>query len=113
MNDKDRIRLAEWMGWTWSTWRDKWLTPDKKTITELPDPFTDANDCEALIIHLGSLGLGVDIYRRPWMKSESVIVYFQGEPVGWKEQRWQGNDWKQGVCELALKILPVEDSDAG
>ena len=66
MNDKDRIRLAEWMGWIkldprlleqrhggeprWET--DCWV--DKagvmfRTKEGLPNPFTDANDDYAVL----------------------------------------------------------------
>ncbi len=44
---EDRIKLAEWMGWT--KWDHKWLSPDHKTITDLPNPFTDANDDYAVL----------------------------------------------------------------
>lgn len=87
-----------------------WLTGKNgeailETIQPIPNPFEDANDCEDVIRWLGKRGIGVDIYRRPWMEQESVTIYIQGEPIAWKEKRWQGEDWKQGVCELALKVL--------
>ena len=67
------------------------------------DPFTDANDCEALIKFL---------YPEWTVKvvmgdADSVHLYRRKGAGLPKEVYWQGhkNDWKQGVCELALKVL--------
>ena len=67
MNNEDRIFLAEKMGWL--RWEHPnrthlaWTHPDtdKPAALEcdLPDPFKDANDCEALIRHLNENGYSV------------------------------------------------------
>ena len=56
MNDKDRIRLAEAMGYVTTRqtkeWHgDRWegRTPDGEATWRLPDPFTDANDDYAVL----------------------------------------------------------------
>ena len=117
--NEDRIKLAEAMGYKTTRQTEEWhgptwegLCPLGERTWRLPDPFTDANDCEALIRFLGARGMGIDIYMRPWMDAESVVVYMQGEPVDWKERRWTGDDWKQGVCELALAVLKDEEGQA-
>lgn len=103
MIDKDRIRLAEFVGFV----PDKvahhiWYRPGKKkpyTLRELPDPFTDANDCEVLIRHLDSLGWCVTIH---WLDGVALVSAWHKaraiEPIRY-------DDWKQGVCELALEVL--------
>jgi hypothetical protein len=112
MTDKQRIKLAEFVGWKREPMRENlkrpyWQCPDTgdwSRAEDIPDPRNDANDCEALVVALGNKGIGVDIYMRPWMDAESVTVYMQGEPIEWKERRWTGDDWKHGVCDLAEKV---------
>jgi hypothetical protein len=62
----DRIRLAEWMGWRQSAvgnWykNDDFLVEDMQETFELPDPFNDANDTEAVMHHLKERGYMVSI----------------------------------------------------
>lgn len=116
----DRIKLAEAMGWNNIT--DKYLDVDTNlhafggfppetrsygVRSPLPDPFTDANDCEALIQWLNGLGYAVDITI---MSSGDTLLISRSvgnADVGYSvdTERWKGDDWKQGVCELALKVL--------
>ena len=50
---KDRIKLAEAMGWTPNRTNEKWTDPATGTsgnrLLDLPDPFTDANDDYAVL----------------------------------------------------------------
>lgn len=119
MTDADSIKLAEFCGWRWeplekpSTNTGKWYPPESSPIYQGPDdfiygkdkpdlvftPHTDANDCEALIRALNEAGYNVDISIRRNGK-HSVRIIMGHEPVF-----VDNDDYKQGVCELALKVL--------
>lgn len=110
MNDQqqNRIKLALLVGWTrdeqWKGWvlhitekqRDIVRDPDL-----LPDPFTDANDCDALIKHLN--GQGYDVQCIHGHREPAVVRTIRTSD--WDCEEWSGDDWKQGVCELALKVI--------
>lgn len=112
----DRIKLAETMGWERQAGEfdlksdpDVWIGPDTKQgdfgnyfdFDELPDPFTDANDCEALIRWLCSNGHSVRVdFLECFDEPESSTVSLDGDESG-DDCRF----WKQGVCELALKVI--------
>ena len=114
MTGTDRIKLAEAMGWQrdekWDAWilqvndkqRDICRDPDR-----LPDPFTDANDCNALIKHLNGLGCEVHIMwpgqKRTDLKPHVKIFRYPDKTINWR-----GDNYMQGVCELALKVLDNE-----
>ena len=123
----DRIKLAEAMGWTHIHMKHVKMdgksypfgcpTADqysdgvvrKQYKEQIPDPFTDANDCEALIYWLNSIGWFVDIdwqitndermaagaYVHIWHK-DSEIHHRTDIDV---------DRWKEGLCRLALKVL--------
>ena len=114
MSDVDRIKLAEAMGWEWKAstaegtemvgrwYKDhsahgNWVPYEATPI----DPFTDANDCEALIKWLTEQGYTVVI--QIW-DTEALVDL---ETID-NRPNLKGNcdDYKQGVCELALKVLP-------
>ena len=105
----DRIRLAEAMGWKplageWDLKSDPkaWEGPDIiGNYDDLPDPFTDANDCDALIKHLESKGIEVSV---EFGIAEDYVV-IRRMPADPDLIIWRGDNWKQGVCELALKVL--------
>ena len=126
-----RTKLAEAVGWkprppsetqyevyTWSSpyWKNGKRIVENSDCGEsfcfewqLPDPFTDANACNALIKHLNGLGYGIDIYLRPWMTDHVAAVTVNGpcdhHDKSWDDLRWQGDNWMHGVCELALKVI--------
>jgi len=107
-DDNDRIKLAEAM-----CPDKKWcvgyplgfIDSDNEKHHLAPDPFTDANDCEALIRFLNEQSFTVDmsigIENADWVE---IWPLADGKPG---TQYWDGDDWKQGVCELALKVLDV------
>ncbi len=112
-SDQDRVRLAEAMGWEFEEveheyrycykrpdgHRDAFRIPCYETV--IPDPFTDANDCNALIKHLTEQGGAVSIQvRKEWTQ----VYISPPNQTDWLQ--WQGDDWMQGACELALKIIP-------
>jgi len=113
-----RIKLAEAMGWRHSTYdspsfvnadvmvqKPCWYSPDHGVPQiKIPDPFTDANDCEALIKHLESKGIEVTV---EFDITEDYVV-IRRIPADPNLLIWKGDDWKQGVCELALKVLEIE-----
>ena len=67
-------------------------------LTYLPDPFTDANDCNALIKHLRSM----DYEPKIDFRVGYVVITMHDTP---RILEWQGDNWMNGVCELALKAL--------
>ncbi len=124
-NVDDRIRLATAMGWEFDDGIEHcvepmWRTPpiliqrfeDKVgqqslysefvNEDELPDPFTDANDCEAVIEYLNKMNIFVNVVHGAFF--DSVTLVEDAEIISTTE----GSDWKQGVCELALKVIDHE-----
>ena len=113
MTDADRIRLAKARGWNNIT--DKHLDRDTDLYvlaglppntrsygvrTPLPDPFRDANDCEALIRFLVSKKYYIGIQYS--YDSPTYVEIFRHDTL---REDWEGDDWKAGVCELALKVI--------
>ena len=129
-----RIELAEAIGWEagWIHGKeakdrgdppDIWSPPGAHDIgggycwhnaDELPNPRIDANDCEALIRCLNDAGwffhrqneggrTGADLIR----PVQTFLRFHRHRP--YKNVEWCGDDWKQGVCELALIILGDDD----
>ena len=110
----DRIKLAEAMGWGVGseTLPGQYIgVPPGDTrpygqgnLTALPDPFTDANDCEVLITWLNEQGWEIHVMWPDAARDDLTHrVSFHNFPE--KPKRWFGDDWKQGVCELALKVI--------
>ena len=105
----DRIKLAEAMGWE-RTKYDRWLSPDRKMrCEEPPDPFTDANDCEALIEFLNSKGWQVEVH---WQFTDDESLAAGAYVHIWNRfsEVHERSDidvdrWKECVCKLALKAL--------
>lgn len=108
--EQDRIRLAEAMGWTATRVHAGFGIPpsggvggDGTSYEKLPDPLTDANDCEALIQHLVP-------ERIDWIEITHGCFESDGTPAASvcgpsPALAWRGSDWKQGVCYLALTVL--------
>jgi len=93
----DRIKLAEAM-FQRPQYAIDWMADF--------DPFTDANDCEALIKWLTEQGYTVVI--QIW-DTEALVDL---ETID-NRPNLKGNcdDYKQGVCELALKIIENKDNE--
>lgn len=105
----DRIKLAEAIGWTFNGSEEisgshedrfRWTGPDGVRSNYGPDPFTNANDCEALIMFLNGRGCNVTIEFFP-SHVEVEIRY----PNSVYCERADSQNWKRTVCELALKVL--------
>lgn len=112
MNDRiklDEINqadfLAEEMGWTQRSHPDGlgpcWEAPDGRYLMFRPNPFTDANDCNDLIKHLVKQGESLSIGFVDGRCSVESIRSGRFGMISWK-----GDNYMQGVCELALKVLP-------
>lgn len=103
---EQRIQLAEAMGWKSTSFG--WAHPVSKIEYEnLPDPENDANDTEAVIRWLKkTIVREVEINHRDGSMT-TVKFRFYEKPRS--SISWQGNNWKQGVCELAMKVI---DSDS-
>ena len=113
MNEKDRIRLAETMGicpndhedvCLDSTWNEFDKCVDCGVRVEdghTFDPEHDANDCEALITHLNGQGYEIDVLH--WKEGDATIIIKSDFKL--RHGEVTAADWKQGVCELALKVL--------
>ena len=116
MNDRERrFKLAEAMGW--KTGRTdtvvvmgkpiphtRWIDPDGNDRAQCPDPENNANDCEALIRWLETAYL-IWITIRFGCNQQASINMNNDEC----EHYWSGDNWKQGVCELALKLLDTDE----
>ncbi len=113
----DRIKLAEVMGWIHQP-NDPdgtpiWTGPDTEhgdygeyfEANELPDPENDANACNELIKHLNGLGFWVIINIH---KNESARVMLGKGMAELHKFDWIGDNWMQGICKLALKVLENE-----
>ncbi len=87
------------------TWR--WVHPDREyptfaTKDTAPiSPDTDANDTEAVIRWLNEQDRHVKIVTT--RHGAAVMV---GRLSG---GLWEGDNWKIGVCELALKVIDNDD----
>ena len=68
--------------------------------SELPDPFTDANDCNALIKHLKVEDYSIEINMDKKAGDTVRLTWSHG-----RNKFWRGDNWMHGVCELALKVL--------
>jgi len=135
-NTEKIIRLAEWMGWV-HTYDDKpvgmimdppdgwWLSPDGGWSVTLDfDPYEDANDCEALISKLTSMGWNVEIYHGTYTQDvrdeDPDHIYINGYRVFvhiWNidteehhRKDMDQDSWKQGIAELTLRIIDENDS---
>jgi len=116
MTIEARIKLAEARGWKWNhasndekmgRWSFKGMTHDWSHVEEhLPDPFTDANDCEALIQWLNDQAWFLQLEQRS-TGAKLMIQIYRTFLTSWKHDPWWGpsENWKQGVCELALKFV--------
>lgn len=105
----NRIKLAEAMGWTATSFytsatgeRDvtRWRNPEGKcnqTYRDMPNPEHDANDCHALIKHLrGNEQITVTVTFGRGVRFDHDIG---------THSEIATDNWMQGVCELALKVL--------
>ena len=107
----DQIKLAEARGYESVAPSDSsyevytWMYKGKRYFEwDLPAPFTDANDCEALIKFMHSEhGVLFTIWYP--MAEDQTAVDCSRDGYVLDRTKWQGDDWKQGVCELALKVL--------
>lgn len=125
-----RRKLAKAMGWTHGLGeycmptlgneeRRKIVTPgwtspalrffadyERQEDRFLPDPFTDANDCEALILWLADY---------EFLKPRVTVSFGRGVRFDFyhgTHDEIVTDDWKQGVCDLALKVLEIELEEA-
>ena len=119
MNDQEkRIKLAEAMGLRVEE-RDRVYPPESSMVNGrycylphdslgrlLPDPFTDANDCNALIKHLNGLDCEVTVSWGPNNRvgpEYRVDVFLDDKHC--HRHSYHGPDWMKGVCDLALKVI--------
>ena len=102
------IKLAEAMDICLHTggWSEKW---DKcvtcgvrreDVMNQTFDPLNDANDCEAVIAWLEKHHLMWIIVRFNCGQEVSVQMFNDDF-----DECWAGDDYKRGVCELALKVM--------
>ena len=115
--DRDRIRLAEAMGYTVSecgSLRGKGplygqfvFRGDGYGMADIKlwNPYTDANDTDALVRWLNERGCDVQVMHLAPHKQRPMRALVQFSK---NMSRWTGDDWKTGVCELALKVLDNE-----
>lgn len=96
-----RIKLAKAMGYV----------VKGGDIFALSDPFTDANDCDALIKHLNGLGWDINIWFSGNADSHrsNVSCRVRARFRDGSKDRYDipCDNWMRGVCELALKVLEI------
>ena len=119
--DEQRIKLAEFTGEIVKVRHSLpypnglgWKSPQGE-IRPVPNPRTDANDCEALIAHLMELGwyveIGFQTYPEPRHYVEGMGVFLHIWHVDTEQHEridYSFDNWKQGVCELAEKVIDNE-----
>ena len=120
----DRIKLAEAMGWKWDkSTRPRafegypnwccWIRPSggefRFSPEDMPDPFTDANDCETLITHLNEQGWQVEVHWQhcndEQLAAGAYIHIWNRDSEIHERTDIDVDRWKEGVCKLALKVL--------
>ena len=109
--NQDRIKIAEAMELLpddfqgWGEYKDAIEKYDgevlKILLALIPDPFTDANDCEAVISWLNENGYA--IARGQYVNGRGHVHLF-GDRL---KLRWKGKneDNGSGVCKLALRLI--------
>lgn len=118
ITQQDLIELAEFCGWRWRCVHDgnvwSWTSPGvaitpcktKEQIEDLFKPHTDANDCEALIRALNEAGWAITVTR--YVDAEPGFCLVEMYEDDDFTHKYLGNDYKLGVCELALKVIRDE-----
>ena len=106
----DRIKLAEARGWDRFyagdlTGKQYGHPPNGISGQVVPDPFTDANDCEELIQMLSDR-FTVVVTHKSERHPAYVELYGPNDQLKNPQHKWYGDNYKQGVCELALTVLP-------
>ena len=112
--EQDRIRLAEAMGWKEFWPGDEataWYNSDGDVRDNPPNPFTDANDCDALISHMNLLGWTIEVCRRPDRVGQDLVIFWYPGGAEFSRITVPVGDWKEGVCKLARAALEVIDND--
>lgn len=100
-----QIKLAEAMGWELVNYPNAgpmWRQCDCHWIRYKapPDPFTDANACNALIKHLNGMGIVVNIEHHT--NGVADVAFRSSDNSEWWDEC---DNWMHGVCELALKVI--------
>jgi hypothetical protein len=116
---EDRIKLALAMGWEIIEGYavPYGIAPSEATERELPDPFTDANDCEALIEHLNGEGWQVEIH---WQHTSDenlaagawVHIWQHGTEIHHRTDI-DVDRWKEAVSRIAVAIFEPTGEETG
>ena len=107
----DRIKLAKAMG-----------IPERRhygvshTVSNQQfDPFTDANDCEALIKHLNSLGWQVEVHWQftndKKLAAGCFVHIWNRDSEEHHRLDLDVDRWKEAVCRIAVVIVTPCHSD--
>lgn len=81
---------------------DRWYADD-----EVPDPYSDEEVCETLILFMNAMGYWVLVNH---FLAKRVRVTAGGKPDDPKYE-WRGESWKHGVCEIFLQMMDFYGSD--
>jgi hypothetical protein len=66
------------------------------------EPHTSADDCDAVTRKLNELGWKVNVNQE---SGGHCVKVWRFKNPDTRELVWEGDDYKHGVCELALKII--------
>ena len=106
MKDKDKIRLAEFVGGPrWEAYIDPANHPEQ---VDLPDPFTDASDANAVRMHLIAEGWHIEERWEPVSEISSGGYYAEiWHPVTEIHERidCDYDIWMKWFSNAALKAL--------
>jgi len=95
-----QMRLAEWMNCPeWQAYINPGAHPEN---VSLPDPLTNPDDCAAVETFLKKRGYDLLVEVLPDESQRIALVTDGGAKV---VQFYLGDDYKAGVCELALKAI--------
>ena len=84
-------------------------------VCSVPDPFTDANDCEALILWLSEKGWQVEIHwqnaDREYMAAGAYVHIWNRDTEEHIREDYDRDRWKECVADVAVRILSTGASD--
>lgn len=80
-------------------------------IPFLPNPYQNPGDCEALIQLMNGPNFNARI-EITYSRYNATVTFRWVDDEGFcTSEDWRGEDWKHGVCELALRRIRANEKD--